>query len=262
MCYGEKGMPETIGFILSTARTGTKTLAEGLAGDEITSSHQPPFSRLLTIASNYYLHGWLPRQVLDWLIMRVREPQILAVTTRHYLQVYALDYMPAKIISEKYSNVYVIHIIRDPRTFVPSYLNWMHTRVKSFIANKLVVGWHPSGMFVGEFAWNEWRQMGEFERVCWHWSYKNRLLEHLFGDDEQYMRVRFEDLFLASDTNTLRNVVAFLGISYRDRFSALVEQRKNRSQKTYCAPWSEWQPARQQTLLDICGAHMEHYGYI
>jgi len=53
-------MPKRIVFILSTGRTGTRTLAEGLNGGDILSRHQPPFSRLLTIASNYYLHGWLP----------------------------------------------------------------------------------------------------------------------------------------------------------------------------------------------------------
>ena len=122
------GTPEKIVFVLSTGRTGTKTLAEGLAGDDIKSPHQPPFSRLLTIASNYYLHGWLPMSVLERLVIRLREPQILNSDCRDYVQVFSLDYLPAKIISERHPNVAIVHIVRDPRTFVRSYLNWMHSR--------------------------------------------------------------------------------------------------------------------------------------
>ena len=68
--------PEKIVFFLSTSRTGTKSLAEGLMRNDVNSPHQPPFSRLLTIASNYYLHGWLTKHMLEWLVGRLREPQI------------------------------------------------------------------------------------------------------------------------------------------------------------------------------------------
>ena len=138
-------MPEKIVFFLSTSRTGTKTLAEGLESDDILSPHQPPFSRLLTIASNCYLHGWLSKHMLEWLVYRLREPQIFSAQCRYYIQVFSLDHLPAKIIQEKHPNVYIVHIVRDPRTFVPSYLNWVHSRFKSLVANRIIFGWHPSG---------------------------------------------------------------------------------------------------------------------
>jgi hypothetical protein len=256
-----KKRPEKIVFILSTARTGTKTLAEGLRSDDILSLHQPAFSRLLTIASNFYLHGWLPRRALAWLVSRLREPQILQADCRYYVQAYSLDHLPAKIISQKYPNVYIIHIVRDPRTFVPSYLNWMHTRFKSFVANKLVPGWHPSGLFTGQVAWRRWRRMDEFQKVCWHWAYKNALLERLFEGDERYLRIRFEDLFGAGP-DALRSALSFVGLPYRDEFTAMLGQSKNVSRKTYFPRWEAWEPERQQQLLDICGEGMRRYGYL
>lgn len=255
-------MPQKVAFILSTSRTGTKTLAEGLAGGDILSPHQPPFSRLLTIASNYYLHGWLPKRVLEWLVSRLREPQIFGADCRYYIQVYPLDYLPAKIISQKYSNVSIIHIVRDPRTFVRSYLNWVHTRFKSFVANKFVLGWHPSGFFTGEITWPTWCQMDEFQRICWHWTYKNALLEHLFEGDERYIRIRFEDLFFGEGPEALRSTLSFVGIPYRDEFTAMLRQSKNISRKTYFPRWEEWEPERQQQLLGICSAQMKRYGYL
>jgi hypothetical protein len=254
-------MPEKIVFVLSTSRTGTKALAEGLAGDDIHSPHQPPFSRLLTVASNYYLHGWLSRRTLEQLVARLREPQILNAGCRYYVQVFSLDYLPAKIISERHPNVYVVQIVRDPRTFVRSYLNWMHSQFKSFVANKVVLGWHPSGYSTGETSWRVWRQMDEFQRVCWHWTYKNTLLESLFEGDEHHIRVRFEDLFLARDSETLERALAFVGIPYRERFESVLRESKNVSRKTYCPPWDTWSEVRKRQLLDICGEKMEEYGY-
>lgn len=256
------GMPEKVIFVLSTGRTGTKTLAEGLVGDEIKSPHQPPFSRLLTIAANYYLHGWLPWKGLEWLVVRLREPQILNADCRYYVQVFSLDYMPAKMFREKYPNVYIIHIVRDPRTFVRSYLNWMHSRFKSWAANKIILGWHPSSYFTGEMSWRAWQQMDEFQRVCWQWVYKNTLLERLFAEDEHYLRIRFEDLFLTQDSHTLKEMLAFVGIPYRERFEAMLEKSKNVSSKAHFPSWETWAPKRKRELMDICGGKMEDYGYV
>lgn len=254
-------MPEKIVFVLSTGRTGTKTLAEGLAGANSKSPHQPPHSRFLTIASNYYLHGWLPKSVLKWFVTRLREPQILKSDYRYYIQTFSLDYLPAKIISEKYPNVYIIHIVRDPRTFVRSYLNWTHSRFKSWVANKVVPSWHPSGYFTGELAWREWRRMDEFQRVCWHWTYKNTLLEKLFAGDERYIRIRFEDLFLAQDAETLKEMLTFVGIPYQERFEAMLQKSKNVSRKTYFPRWKKWADIKRHQLLHLCTEQMRRYGY-
>jgi hypothetical protein len=253
--------PEKIIFVLSTGRTGTKTLAEGLAAEDIRSPHQPPFSRLLTIASNCYLHGWLPSEILEWLVTRLREPQLLNSDSRYYVQVFSLDYFPAKIISERYPNVYVVHIVRDPRTFVHSYLNWMHTRFKSWVANKLVPCWHPSGFFTGEMSWRQWRQLDDFQRVCWHWKYKNAVIERLFDGYERYLRIRFEDLFLAQRVEILRDLLTFAGIPYEERLGAMLQTRTNESRKTHFPVWEDWSVKRRRQLVNICGERMTKYGY-
>lgn len=253
--------PEAIAFILSTGRTGTKTLAEGLAGDDIKSPHQPPFSRLLTVAGNYHLHGWLSLTALEWLVARLREPQIARAGCRYYVQVFSLDYWPAKILRQKYANVSIIHLVRDPRTFVPSYLNWTRTRRRSFIANRLVLGWHPSGYFCGRFSWREWRRLDEFQRVCWHWTFKNGLVEQLFAGDARYRRIRFENLFGERNVALLKETLAFAGIPFRPHHAALLKQEKNLSRKTYCPPWDALPAARQAQLYRLCGARMQVYGY-
>lgn len=255
-------MPDRIVFFLSTSRTGTKSLAEGLAGNGILSPHQPRHSRLLTIAGNLYLHGQLSMGLLQRLVIALREPQIRNAPCRVYAQVFSLDYFPAKIISQRHKDTTIIHIVRDPRTFVPSYLNWMHTRAKSFIANKLIPGWHPSGWLCGDVPRSVWWRMDEFQRVCWHWQYKNTLLENLFAGDTRYRRVRFENLFLQHDEDLLRKTLAFAGIDYQPRFGKILQAGKNRSKKTYCPPFDALPVARQAYLLELCGDLMKRYGYL
>jgi hypothetical protein len=176
--------------------------------------------------------------------------------------VFSLDYLPARIVADQYPNTRIVHIVRDPRTFVPSYLNWMHTRFKSYVANKCVPGWHPSGYHLGEMSWQEWARMDEFERVCWQWSYKNQTIESLFKDTSHYTLIRFEDLFLREERQTvLESMVSFLGVPYRDRYKSVFEQAKNLSHKTYCSGWHQWAPEMQAQLLEICGDYMARIGY-
>ncbi len=104
--------------------------------------------------------------------------------------------------------------------------------------------------------------MDEFQRVCWHWTYKNTLLEKLFADDERYICVRFEDLFLAQNSETLKKMLTFVEIPYQERFERMLRKNKNASRKTYFPPWDAWESEKQQQMLDICGKKMRQYGYL
>ncbi len=256
--------PQRVIFVLSTGRTGTKSLAQGLDSPAVKSLHQPPFSRMLTIASNCCLHGWLTYAVLRRCVLRIRGKQIRSCHRPVYCQVFSLDHLPAKIISENFDNVSVLHLVRDPRTFVVSYLNWMHGRWKSYVANKLLPAWHPSGYWTGEKSWEEWCRMDEFQRVCWHWTYKNRLLEHFFNHSGvRYRRVRFEDLFLgARSEGILREVIDFLGVPFQKRFLRVLEKPQNTSRKTYFPRYPDWPPRSKEQLLNICAEEMQRYHYI
>jgi hypothetical protein len=137
----------------------------------------------------------------------------------------------------------------------------MHSRFKSWVANKLIWGWHPSGFFTGEMSWQNWHSMDEFQQVCWHWTYKNGLLERLFEGEERYIQVRFEDLFVAHDSALLEGVLGFVGIPYRERFNLMLRKSENVSRKAYCPAWDAWSEVRKRQLLSICGEKMEEYGY-
>ena len=255
-------MPEKVAFILSTGRTGTRALAEGLAGTTIASPHQPPFSRPLTILSNFYFNGILPKSCIDRLVCATRLRQVTRATQEHYIQVFSLDHMPARIVTDHLPETRIVHIVRDPRTFVPSYLNWSHSQFKSIIANRFVPGWHPSGHLAGGMPLSKWLRMSELERVCWHWSFKNHNIESLFANHPHYLRLRFEDLFLGGDQESyLHSLLFFLDIGFEDRFNCIWKARKNESKPTAFPRWNNWTDEQQRQLMAICATQMDHYGY-
>lgn len=256
-------LPRRIVFMLSTARTGTKAFAEGLTGQAIENHHQPPGSRLLTCASNLWLGGLFPTRWLSALVRRIRLPQIRGSTAPHYIQSFAFDHLAARILHDAFDNVRVVHVVRDPRTFVPSYLNWTHTRPKSYIANKAVPGWHPNGWLTGEFTWRQWQAMNEFQRVCWHWRFKNELLETLFSKSTRYMRLRFEDIMFGSQREKmLAQLLSFLDIPYEHQFEAIFKKKKNVSKKTYFPRYADWPSEKKYQLAELCGSTMERYRYV
>jgi len=130
------------------------------------------------------------------------------------------------------------------------------------VANRIIFGWHPSGFFVGEIPWQDWRRMDEFQRVCWHWRYKNSFLENVFKDHANYNRVRFEDLFSEKGAETLQALFSFMGIAFDPRFSTMLQKKKNFSSKKWFPPWDQWDTEKKEHLLEICGKEMKRYGYL
>ena len=104
--------------------------------------------------------------------------------------------------------------------------------------------------------------MSDFQKVCWHWSYKNSLLENIFKSHLNYNCVRFEDLFSENGKETLESLFSFMGISFKPEFATMLQKKKNISAKKWYPPWDQWNPLKKQRLLEICGKGMKHYGYL
>ena len=225
------------------------------------SPHQPPFSRLLTIASNFYIAGILPKRTMKQLIFMVRKPQVASSKKRYYIQAFALDHIPAYYFYHTYQNVYVIHIVRDPRTFIPSYLNWIKTRKRSFIANHFVPGWHPNGYLTREIPFKQWMRMKPYQKISWLWVYKNKYIETSFRGTRRYALVFFEDLFSSKGPEVLEEALAVSGIPYRKSYDRVFAMKRNESRKIFCPAWHEWSVPIQDKCIKICGDLMKHYGY-
>jgi hypothetical protein len=252
-------------LLLSTGRTGTMFFAE-LFRELLASAdvyHEAgERSRLINILTNAHLAGLLPMGAPLWAWRRSIAPNLHACKKAFYIdsnnQLYGL--VPLK--PDLYPNLKIVHIVRDPREYVRSHINWAKHRLKSFVANHLIPFWQPNAFLLGEMGFAEWLKASRFERFAWIWDFKNRFIESLDRPDIPYLRLYFEDFFNGHAPQEQFNVaLTFIGLP---RMSGIVErfQRPVNPNKGQSFPaWPDWSPSQCGQLHKRCGKTMQRYGY-
>lgn len=251
--------------LLSTGRTGTMFFAhlfQTRFPSLCDAYHEAgERSRLINIFSNAHLAGlapaWLPRQA--W--KRAVEPALRRCRKPFYID--SNNHLYALVPREPslYPNLKVIHIVRDPRDYVRSHINWARHRRKSFVANYLTPFWQPNAALVGEMSWREWRRFSSLERFAWIWDFKNRLIASLEGR-VPYLRVKFEHFFQhPSPEDAVHRMLRFIGLPALDTPASIFQQRVNPNRGASFPRWQEWTPLQCRQLERICGATMQEYGY-
>lgn len=257
-------MVEKVVLLISTGRTGTKSLAELFDNyfEKVESYHQPRFSRVINVLSNMYVSGVLPEPIFEKTTNFIKKNKILNSDKEYYVEANTMNYVASKILKEIKKEVYIIHIIRDPRDFVRSYINWKYMRFKSHVANSIIPFWHPSGYFYGDYSLLDWLTLDEFEKMCWFWKVENNIMLDLYQDEDYFKSLKFEDIFLSENKEKqLREMIEFVGLSFEEKMLDHFKTKKNKSKKEYFPKWQEWNSDKSRKLKSICGDLMTEYGY-
>ena len=253
-------------LVVSTGRTGTRFIA-GLLNQlcpSVEAHHTTPWSTLINVLGNLHLAKLLSESMLlrIWRQLKGREfamsERSLFVDSNNHLYVFAAY---ARRI---YPHTKVIHVIRDPRTYVRSHLNWARERPKSFVANYLLPFWQPNGYLLGEFSVAQWLALDSFERFCWIWDFKNRYLAGLSHTDLPYLLIRFEDLTDGPlREKTLDKLGEFMGVSLgtESEMLDLPSIARNDTSSRRFPAWQQWSETRCTQLHRLCGDQMSQYGY-
>jgi hypothetical protein len=252
-------------LILSTGRTGTMFLAR-LLGEVFPQAevhHEAPGSRQINILANLNSAHLLPRSALfAW--WRLRIGRSLARCSKPYY-IDSNNFLFGLVAQQPYlyPQLRVIHLIRDPRTYVSSHLSWMQANQRSKIANHLIPFWQPNPFLIGELSLGEYIALSRFEKYCWVWSYKNRVIQSLQATEIPYLRVRFEELF---DTHhsleTLQRMFDFAELPSNVEMQAgRFQQPVNASGRARFSKWNTWEPEQCRRLDRFCQPLMEQYGY-
>lgn len=262
-------MVEKVVLAISTGRTGTKTLASFFASnfENVEAYHQPQYSRYINIISNMNISGVLPDSIYYPFLNATRIKRILRSNHEYYVEVNSMLYLASHYLRNKLldvgKEVYIVHIIRDPRTFITSMLNWKHGRIKSYIAHTLIPFWQPVGFLAGEFSVFEWVKMTEFEKTCWYWKFKNETILRLHKDYKKFISIRFEDIFTSDidkRAKTLKRLLTFVGLPYDDSMVKYFKKKQNVSKKKF-PTWPYWSHQQCKLIQEICGDLMKKYGY-
>lgn len=219
-------------------------------------------SRLINIFTHAYLGGLLPREVPLWAWQRAIAPRLRVCSKDVYLDSNNHIYAMLALQPDLYPGLRVVHLVRDPRAYVRSHINWARHRPKSFVANYLIPFWQPNAWLLKEMSWWRWIRLSQFERYCWIWDFKNRYIGQWEGSSVPYLRVRFEDFFGGPDPlASFNRMLDFLGLEpargIQDRFQRPVNPAKGKSFPS----WRAWSPERCQQFMSYCGARMQQYGY-
>jgi len=250
-------------LVVSTGRTGTQALAHIFDGvlPGVHARHEPPPSRRLRILSNLHLCGRLGRARLQRHLTRVRGPLLDRLAPLLYLESNPFLHGFLDVFDDVFGAPRVLHVVRDPRTYVVSYLRFGVFRG----AKGLAAAWLPYWMLKPERYEPDsglvWARMSPTERLAWRWNAVNGALERgeqLFG--ARYRRVRFENLF-APDGTELHELARWMGLHEPLSLPSPTQARANASPNVAVAPFADWPAAEQRRLLSLCGARMERYGY-
>lgn len=250
-------------LILSTGRTGTIFLARLFADmyPNVAAYHERGNSRPIQIAANLHFSHLLPKSGIKAVWAFLKGKEIATCEKQFHLDANNFLYGLAALYPELYPNLKVLHIVRDPRDYVTSQLNFSRQKRTSFIGNYLVPFWQPNPFLVGELPLSRAIGFSRLEKYCWVWDFKNRIMSTLEDSPTLYLRIRFEDLFSANPAPAFHSITDFFGLPPVENIHEKFREPANTSKPIFFPEWREWTEKQAAQLQSLCGARMSQFGY-
>ena len=188
-------------FILSTGRSGSKTIATLLdCSENVTAYHEP--RPTLQYFSNYAFHCQSEVKILSNMIDAVRMEMILEVFIKDNIYVESNQCLTffAPVIARLFKRSKFVHLIRHPGDFIRSAIR---------------KGWHKNDSIwesgrVRMADKNQWAKMDQIEKLSWLWMTTNSFIE-TFKEQIETKRVitlKFEDL--VKNIKEVRELIKFI----------------------------------------------------
>jgi hypothetical protein len=165
--------------------------------------------------------------------------------------------------------------VRDPRTFIPSYINYGTFSGLKKMAAEFLPYWYLKPEQYEKNPAKRWNEMSEPERLAWHWHIVNREIDRgaeMYGKD--YLLLRYEDLFpretkaaaagkAAEDALPpgLGRLLDWIGLPLNEKLIEALGDKRNASHNRGFPKWEQWDEAARGAVLARCGEQMERYGY-
>ncbi len=251
-------------LIVSSGRTGTKALAQhlGRCYGDVCALHEPRPSWRLRMGTTRALCGRASRDELRVMLTRLRRKLMERIDRPIYVE--SNPYLSGfvEVFGEVFDQPRVVHVVRDPRTYVRSGVNFGAFTGLKRLASEWWPNWFPRPEKCANARGLTWAAMAPIERLAWFWTLVNSRLnegESIYG--ERYLRIGFEELF-SRDGGGLDRLTDWIGLP---RSSAMKEEanreRVNASSGNQLPEWEQWHAADQQKVIKHCGELMRVYGY-
>lgn len=247
----------------STHRCGTKGLESFFREyyPSVYCVHQPKYSRLINIITTLRLYGVISDAMFSWVAYITRINRIERINEKFYLETNGFNLLLAERIVNEFPHTKIIHIVRDPRSWVVSYMNWTKGRVKSKIAYSYIPFWNLNLSRLDIMTQQQWLKLEEYQKFIHWWKFKNDLIESLYSDKHNYSLFRFEDLYMNRESNELHRLLEFIGLEYSDEMLNFFNKKRNES-KTLFKLDSFWNAEKLEYLKSTTNSQMKKYSYI
>jgi hypothetical protein len=214
-----------------------------------------------------YLSGRLSEKQLIDRIHQARDAYIAGRSERVFIEACHQWYPVLGPLQQAYPAARMALVVRDPRTWIMSFLNWGGRHDSRDWVEKLRAGRiTPDLVRDAEFA-SEWPEMSAFEKIAWDWRFIYRQLARQAQKNRQARIFRFEDLFDENaDPETRTDFLEHIaGRTPRpgevEALNVALANRINSSKQGRLDAWRTWRPERARALERTCGQGMRELGY-
>lgn len=253
-------------FLVSTGRTGTTWMEHCFSEAGARAFHEPGPAVIRHVA-HAYASGHLSDERARALLLRWRR-DALADRSAPYVEASTLVYGLARPILDTFPDAHVVHVVRNPLSFLKSGMNWGQYRLGGRPLNLAPFRRLAPPQF--EPAWKvhtrvQWAAKDQFARLCWAWTAMNRVMREQTAGHERASVLAYERLFdAATGPVAIRELLGYIGLELDDEHVERLRTTRvneNRSRPDAFPSWPEWSVQRLAQAVDVCGQEAARYGY-
>jgi hypothetical protein len=217
--------------------------------------------------SQNYLAGKLSLPELKAAVMDHRERFYRNISQDLIIESYSGWYGAIPAIRSLYKNYKIVIIVRDPRDWVVSNMNWGTMYGKRDWVSRLKLGRLNPAMINDEHYRDQWQNFTRFQKLCWAWNAIYGILLKETADDPNAVIVKFEDLFRSEQKyEHLGKLLAFItrypGRHFDYRLAEGVLEKIANPNVSYEFPaWKDWDGNMKDDLIRLCSNVAQKFNY-
>ncbi|MFT4536735.1 MAG: hypothetical protein ACJA1A_002915 [Saprospiraceae bacterium] len=252
-------------FILSTGRSGSKSIAKLIDQHSDAECYHDSFAHLNTWSCNYLYNISTKEEIKKKLLSLYNSMSLGKKSVYGQSDQKIAPLVP--ILSEMFPSAKFIWLIRNPYDFINSAYargwfdnsefgypqNDMEFLKKKVSPSVFDADHRCNGAKVGVFTNIEWQAMTAFERICWYWSYWNCLIEENIEmlPKSMSLKVKLEEL-----ENHKNKILDFVGLS------PIAVKSETVNSAYYKKPdKSQWTDEMNIIFEKHCKSNMKKWGY-
>ncbi|WP_147306640.1 MULTISPECIES: hypothetical protein [unclassified Wenzhouxiangella] len=281
-------------FIVSGGRTGTRFLGDKISSaiEGSFSEHEPDlidpldfrslrrlkdlgiwhgiFGKLtgytgIRAIGTLRLKGKLSRSASTSRIAKIRKRYHAKINQALIIESNYQWHLACDEICDIWPSAKIALIIRDPRTWISSWLNkgtrWTLTDFPRWIPPG-----RPTPRSIGDEEWRyAWKQFDTFGRLAWEWRFVYSRLDRYAQQLNNARMFRFEDLFGRESQTHIAGLLRFCAEHSQNTYYVNIPERftlekRNESYGSESG-WHTWSESRRHLVNALCGPLMQKYGY-